>query len=158
MNTSTHTPMNKLGSVSLPAQSTKPATSSKALASLLLGAGVAALVVMADQLMEPWAESHVIAGWLALWAVAVVAIAALRGLSRHLAQSVMQGLDGWSAEVAQRRSDRRLWAMAQSDSRMMADLQAAFDRQDNEDAPVQDVVALSHRRAARIVRNRLHYI
>ena len=43
MNTSTHTPMNKLGSVSLPAKSTKPATSSKALASLLLGAGVAEL-------------------------------------------------------------------------------------------------------------------
>ena len=140
------------------AQAQKPATSSKALASLLLGAGVAALVVMADQLMEPWADSHVIAAWIALWAVAMMAIAALRGLSRHLAQQVMQGLDGWSAQVAQRRSDRRLWAMAQTDSRMMADLQAAFDREDNEDAPAQDVVALSHRRAARIVRNRLHYI
>ena len=155
MNTSTHTTMNPLGAAA-PAQ--KPATSSKALASLLLGGGVAALVVMADQLMEPWAESHVVAAWIALWAVAVVAIAALRGLSRHLAQQVMQGLDGWSANVAQRRSDRRLWAMAQNDSRMMADLQAAFDREDNEDAPAQDLVALSHRRAARIVRNRLHYI
>jgi hypothetical protein len=147
--------MNAMGHT---AQAQKPATSSKALASLLLGAGVAALVVMADQLMEPWAESHVIAAWIALWAVAVVAIAALRGLSRHLAQQVMHGLDGWSAGVAQRRSDRRLWAMAQTDSRMMSDLQAAFDREDNEDASVQDVVALSHRRAARIVRNRLHYI
>ena len=155
MNTSTHTTMNPLGAAA-PAQ--KPATSSKALASLLLGGGVAALVVMADQLMEPWAESHVVAAWIALWVVAVVAIAALRGLSRHLAQQVMQGLDGWSANVAQRRSDRRLWAMAQNDSRMMADLQAAFDREDNEDAPAQDLVALSHRRAARIVRNRLHYI
>jgi hypothetical protein len=147
--------MNAMGHT---AQAQKPATSSKALASLLLGAGVAALVVMADQLMEPWAESHVIAAWIALWAVAVVAIAALRGLSRHLAQQVMHGLDGWSAGVAQRRSDRRLWAMAQTDSRMMSDLQAAFDREDNEDLSVQDVVALSHRRAARIVRNRLHYI
>ncbi len=155
MNTPTHTSMGAMGHT---AQAQKPATSSKALASLLLGAGVAALVVMADQLMEPWAESHVIAAWIALWAVAVVAIAALRGLSRHLAQQVMQGLDGWSAQVAQRRSDRRLWAMAQGDSRMMADLQAAFDREDNEDAPARDVVALSHRRAARIVRNRLHYI
>jgi hypothetical protein len=136
----------------------KPATSSKALASLLLSAGVATLVVLADQWMEPWAESHVVAAWLALWAVAVLAIAALRGLSRYLAQQAMQRLDGWSAEVAQRRSDRRLWAMAQDDSRMMADLQAAFDREDDENAPARDVLALSHRRAARIVRNRLHYI
>ena len=155
MNTPTHTPMNPLGA---DAATQKPVTSSKALASLLLAAGVAALVVMTDQLMEPWAESHVLAAWIALWAVAVVAIAALRGLSRHLAHRLMLGLDGWSAKVAQRRSDRRLWAMAQSDSRMMADLQAAFDREDNEDAPAQDVVALSHRRAARIVRNRLHWI
>lgn len=134
------------------------ATSSRALASLLLSAGVAALVVMADQLMEPWAERHVVAGWIALWAVAVAAIMALRGLTRRLAQHVMQGLDGWSAQVAQRRSDRRLWAMAQSDSRMMSDLQAAFDREDQEDAPARDVVALSHRQAARIVRQRLHGI
>lgn len=153
MNTSTHVSMKPQANAA-----TQPATSSKALASLLLSAGVAALVVMADQLMEPWAESHVVAAWIALWAVAVVAIMALRGLTRHLAQQVMQGLDGWSAEVAQRRSDRRLWAMAQSDSRMMSDLQAAFDREDKEDAPAKDVVALSHRRAARIVRNRLHCI
>ena len=155
MNTSTRTPMDAMGSA---AQAPKHATSSKALASWLLGAGVAALVVMADQLMEPWAERHVIAAWMALWAVAVAAIAVLRGLSRHLAQRLMQGLDGWSADVAQRRSDRRLWAMAQTDSRMMADLQAAFDREDNEDAPAQDLLTLSQRRAARIVRNRLHHI
>lgn len=153
MNLSTHTAMNSLGGAAQ-----KPGSSSKALASLLLGAGVAALVVMADQLMEPWAESHVVAGWIALWAVAVVAIAALRGLSRYLAQQAMQGLDGWSAAVAQSRSDRRLWAMAQNDSRLMSDLQAAFDRQDEENGPASDLVALSHRRAARIVRNRLHYI
>lgn len=139
-------------------QSKKPATASKTLASLLLGAGVATLVVMADQLMEPWAESHVIAAWIALWAVAALAIAVLRGVTRHLAQNVMLGLDGWSANLAQQRSDRRLWAMAQSDSRMMSDLQAAFDREDDETAPTQDLVALGRRRAARIVRNRQHCI
>ena len=103
-------------------------------------------------------SSNICIGPKTVFAAAVLAIAALRGLSRYLAQQAMQRLDGWSAEVAQRRSDRRLWAMAQDDSRMMADLQAAFDREDDENAPARDVLALSHRRAARIVRNRLHYI
>ena len=158
MNTSTHTPMNKLGSVSLPAQSTKPATSSKALASLLLGAGVAALVVMADQMIDDWAETHVLASWLALWAVAVLAIGALRGVTRLLAQKLMANLDGWSAQVARRRSDQRLWAMAQNDSRMMRDLQTAMDRADDDSAPAKDVHALMSRRVARMVESRLYYI
>ena len=67
MNTSTHVSMKPQANAA-----TQPATSSKALASLLLSAGVAALVVMADQLMEPWAESHVVAAWIALWAVAMM--------------------------------------------------------------------------------------
>ena len=145
--------MNTLGAAAL-ARGTK--TSSKALASLLLGAGVAALVVMADQLMEPWSETHEMAAWVVLWAVTVLAIAALRGLTRRLAQEMMQGLDTWSAGVAQRRSDRRLWAMAQNDPRMMADLEGALARAD--EGPAQDMAELSQRRVARIIRNRLHYI
>ncbi len=152
MNTQTHESMIARGA---PADT---GTSSKTLASLLLAAGVAALVVMADQLMDAWAERHVIAAWIALWAVAVLAIVALRGLSRYAAQQLMQGLDAWSAGVASRRSDRRLWAMAQNDPRMMLDLQSAFDRDDSEDSPAQNLVVLSQRRAARIVRNRLHYL
>lgn len=156
MNTSTHPTLNPLGG-SAPA--VKPAsTSSRTLASVLLAAGVAALVVMADQWLDAWAERHVVSAWIALWAVAVLAIAVLRGLSRYLAQSVMHGLDGWSANVAQRRSDRRLWAMAQNDGRMMTELQAAFDREDNEDAQLQNLEALSRRRAARTLRQRLHHI
>jgi hypothetical protein len=131
-------------------------TSSRALASLLLAAGVSALVVGADQLMEPWADRHVVAAWLALWTIAVAAIVLLRGLTRALARQTMQGLDAWSARVAQRRADRRLWAMAQSDARMMGDLQSALDR--DEDGPAQDVLALTQRRTLRIMRNPLHYI
>ena len=48
------------------AQAVAPATSAKALSTLLLAAGVAALVVMADQMIDDWAETHVLASWLAL--------------------------------------------------------------------------------------------
>lgn len=147
-----NTPMPELLADKAPAEH----TSSRALASLLLAAGVSALVVGADQLMEPWADRHVVAAWVALWAIAVAAIVLLRGLTRALANQTMQSLDAWSANVAQRRADRRLWAMAQSDARLMGDLQSALDR--DEDGPAKDVLVLTQRRAQRIMRNHLHYI
>lgn len=140
------------------AQAVAPATSAKALSTVLLAAGVAALVVITDQMIDNWAETHVLASWLALWAVAVLAIGALRGVTRLLAQKLMAGLDGWSAHVAHRRADQRLWAMAQNDSRMMRDLQTAMDRADDEDTPAQDVTVLMSRRAARIVRSGMHFV
>ncbi|MGV0959027.1 MAG: hypothetical protein ACOYB1_04245 [Limnohabitans sp.] len=138
--------------------SSRPATSAKTLSTLLLAAGVAALVVMADQMIDDWAETHVIASWLALWAVAVLAIGVLRGVTRMFAQKLMAGLDGWSASVARRRSDQRLWAMAQNDSRMMRDLQTAMDRADDDSAPAKDINVLVSRRVARMLQSRLYYI
>ena len=145
----------------MPAVSAAPAattTSSKTLANLLLAAGVAALVVGVDQLIDNWAESHVVAAWLALWAVAVLAIVALRGLTRHLAQNLMTGLDAWSAHVARSRADERLWSMAQSDPRLMSDLQVAMGRASETSSPVLDLETLMTRRAARLVRDRTYYI
>lgn len=135
-----------------------PVTSTKTLATVMLTAGVAALVVFADQMMDSWAETHTVAAWLALWAVAAVAIGLLRGVTRSLAQNLMTGLDAWSAHVARRRADERLWAMAQSDSRLMTELQTAMDRAETVAQPVADVSDLMARRAARIVRDRLYYI
>jgi hypothetical protein len=135
-----------------------PTTSSKTLANLMLAAGVAALVVGVDQLIDSWAQSHVVAAWLALWAVAVLAIVVLRGLTRHLAQNLMTGLDAWSAHVARSRADERLWTMAQSDPRLMSDLQVAMDRASETKGPVRDLETLMNRRAARLVRDRMYYI
>ena len=135
-----------------------PRSSTKTLASWMLAAGVAALVVLADHLIDDWADTHVLAAWLALWTVAVVAIAALRGVSRLLAQNLITGLDGWSAHVARRRADERLWAMAQNDSRLMTDLQTAMDRAEDSQAPANDLTTYMTRRAARMVKNRLYYI
>jgi hypothetical protein len=133
-------------------------TSTKTLATWMLAAGVAALVVLADHLIDDWAETHVLAAWLALWAVAVVAIAALRGVSRLLAHKLMVGLDGWSAHVARRRADERLWAMAKTDTRLMQDLQTAMDRAEDTDTPAADLTTYMSRRAARMVKNRMYYI
>jgi len=142
----------------MPAVNTVPRSSSKTLANFLLAAGVAALVVGVNQLIDNWAESHVVAGWLALWAVAVLAIVVLRGLTRHLAQNLMTGLDAWSAHVARSRADERLWSMAQSDPRLMSDLQVAMDRAAVDNVPAQNLETLTTCRAGRLVRDRLYYI
>jgi hypothetical protein len=138
-----------------PLRSAEP-TSSRALASVLLAAGVSALVVLADQLLERWAERHEIAAWLVLWGIAVAAIVLLRGITRMAARHTMLALDAWSARMAKRRADQRLWDMAQHDPRMMADLQSALDR--SGERPAHDVVDFNQRRAARILRDRLYYI
>lgn len=148
--------MNAQVHTSAPIDASAERTSSRALASLLLAAGVSALVVLADQLLESWAERHEIAAWLVLWGIAVGAIVLLRGITRMLAGKAMSALDAWSAGVAQRRADERLWNMAQTDDRLMADLQSALDRHGH--GPAKDVVDLGQRRAARILRDRLHYI
>ncbi|MEY3610379.1 MAG: hypothetical protein RJB14_101 [Pseudomonadota bacterium] len=156
MNTAAKTVLGAMPAAS--AVNTAPRSSSKTLANLLLTAGVAALVVVVDQMIDSWAESHVVAAWLALWAVAVSAIVFLRGLTRHLAQNLMTGLNAWSAQVARNRADERLWSMAQSDPRLMSDLQVAMDRASESRPPVRDLETLMSRRTARLVRDRLYYI
>ena len=156
MNTTAKSVLGTMPAIS--AAQAAPSTSSKTLANLLLAASVATLVVGADQMIDSWAESHVVAAWLALWAVAVLAIVALRGMTRQVAQKLMTGLDAWSAHVARSRADERLWSMTQSDPRLMSDLQVAMDRASEASGPVQDLETLMNRRAARLVRDRMYYI
>jgi hypothetical protein len=100
----------------------------RGLAALLLAAIVAAMVVVADQLVENWAEGHLLVAWVAMWAVAFAAMALFAGTARQLAARVLAALDTWSSAVAQARSDVRLWEAAKADPRVMADLQAAMAR------------------------------
>jgi hypothetical protein len=131
----------------------------RGLAAMLLAAVVAALLVVADQMIDTWAEGHLLAAWVALWAVGFAAIGLLAGTVRSLSGRVIRALDAWSARVAQARADERLWAIAQSDARVMAELKVAMARSD-ETAP--DVVAQAPLggadRAAAIIRKQLYYI
>jgi hypothetical protein len=102
--------------------------STKGLSSMLLAAMVSALVVVADRLIDTWADGHLLAAWVALWAVGFGALAVFSGAARKLAASAVVALDQWSQRVAQSRADERLWAIAQADPRVMADLQMAIAR------------------------------
>ena len=122
----------------------------RTLAAMLLAAIVAAFVVVADQMMDTWADGHLLAAWVALWAVALFA-----GVSKSLAIQMKEALDGWSASMAQRRSDERLWAIAQTDARLMSELQNAMNRSDQ---AVVSRESSTRRRVERMLKNRQYYI
>ena len=102
--------------------------STKGLSAMLLAAMVSALVVVADQLMNTWVDGHLMVAWIALWVVGFSAIAVFGGAARKLAGTAVGALDAWSQRIAKGRADKRLWVIAQSDPRVMADLTAAMAR------------------------------
>ncbi len=127
----------------------------RTLAIMLLAAIVAAFIVVADQMIETWAEGHLLAAWVALWAVVFAAIGLFAGFSKSLVAQLKSGLDAWAVKSAQRRSDERLWSIAQTDARMMSDLQMAMSRSDEEVLLGENS---TQRRVARLLRQRQFYI
>ncbi|MEO7159822.1 MAG: hypothetical protein ABJA84_00250 [Polaromonas sp.] len=100
----------------------------RGLATLLLSAMAAAVMVVADQVMDSVAEGHLLMMWIALWAVAFAALAFFAGAARQIAVRTKNSLDAWSRNLAEARADQRLWALAKADPRVMSDLQMAIMR------------------------------
>ena len=104
----------------------------RGLATLLLSAMAAAMMVVAYEVMDSVAEGHLLVMWIALWAAAFVSLAVFAIPARHLATRLKVGLDDWSHALAEARADERLWAAAKADARLMADLQAIVSRHDED--------------------------
>jgi hypothetical protein len=100
----------------------------RGLATLLLSAIAAAVMVVAYQVMDSVTEGHLLVMWIAVWAVAFAVLAMFAGAARNAAVSLKAGLDGWSRSLAEARADQRLWQAAKNDPRVMADLQMALLR------------------------------
>ncbi len=96
----------------------------KGLSAMLLAAMVSALVVVADQLIETWADGHLMVAWVALWLVAFTAIALFADAAHKLAGFASNSLRIWLQE--QEYADQ--WHRAQADPRLLADLEAARTR------------------------------
>ena len=101
---------------------------SRSLAALMLAAMVSALVVVADQLIDTWADGHLLAVWIALWLVGFCALALLADTARQISKRVMAGLNAWSRGIARDRADARLMVLARQDPRVMAEIGAAQSR------------------------------
>ena len=112
------------------AQSLKQAVrgfdSTRASASLLLAAIVAALLVVANQVIDTWTEGHLLAAWIVMWAVAFAALALLATPAKRMAAVLRVGLKRWAAARKQAKEDDQLWQLAMTDARVMADISRAM--------------------------------
>ncbi len=103
----------------------------RGLATFLLAAVVSALLFAANQMMENWADGHLLAAWLVLWTVAFTALALLATPIRRAVQEV-KNIDGsavyaaWSARRKARLADEKMWEYARHDNRLMADITRAL--------------------------------
>lgn len=106
-------------------------TGARSLATFVLAAVVSALLFAANQLMEDWADGHLMAAWIVLWAVAFAALALLATPIRNTVQQV-KTFDGsamyaaWSARRKARLADEKMWDFARHDPRLMADITRAL--------------------------------
>lgn len=100
----------------------------RGLSAMLLAAMVSALIVVADQVIDTWVDGHLMLAWVALWVIGFAALALFAGSAQTLAKATLSALNNWAARSAQARADRRLWASAEADPRIMAEVQAAIDR------------------------------
>ncbi len=95
-------------------------------ASLLLAAIVAALMVVANQVIDTWTEGHLMAAWIVMWAVAFAALALLAAPAKRSAAALRTGLKKWAAARKQAAEDEKLWSLALTDARVMADISRAM--------------------------------
>ncbi|MES3001626.1 MAG: hypothetical protein V4787_13115 [Pseudomonadota bacterium] len=95
-------------------------------ASMLLAAIVAALMVVANQVVDTWTEGHLLAAWIVMWAVAFAALALLAAPAKRFAASLRGSGRRWSAARRQRIQDEKLWNVALTDARVMADISRAM--------------------------------
>jgi hypothetical protein len=108
------------------------ATGARTIATFLLAAVVSALVFAANQLIETWADGHLLAAWAAMWAVTFAVIALAASPIRRAVLS-MKNFDGssmyaaWSARRKARINDEKMWDYARQDSRLMADIVRAVE-------------------------------
>lgn len=102
-------------------------------ASLLLAAIVAALLVVANQVIDAWSEGHLLAVWIILWTIAFSAMVLLAAPLRRVGAGLRSGVKRWSADRRQDAQDDLLWQMAMTDARMMADISRAMSAGANRD-------------------------
>ena len=95
-------------------------------ASLMLAAIVAALLVVANQVIETWTEGHLLAAWIVMWTVAFAGLALLATPLRRAATGLRAGLGRWAAARKLAAEDDKLWQLAMTDARVMADLSRAM--------------------------------
>ncbi|MBS0390069.1 MAG: hypothetical protein JSS19_18815 [Proteobacteria bacterium] len=96
-------------------------------ASLLLAGLVAALMVVANEMVDSWSDGHLLAGWMLLWLIAFVGMALLAAPARRAAASLRGAAGSWADARRRAAEDEETWNSALHDARLMADLSRAMN-------------------------------
>ncbi len=104
--------------------------STKGLASILVAGGVAAAIVVADQIVAAWADGHLLLAWIVMWTIVFALLALFSDAIRSWPTRLGAGIDARLLAYSQAAEDARTWAAAQADHRLMAELQHAKMRAD----------------------------
>lgn len=97
-------------------------------ATLLLAAIVAAVLVVANQVIDTWTEGRLLAAWIVMWTIAFAALGLLAGPARHAVLGLRAAGRRWSQARREAAEDARLWEVALTDARVMADISRAMSR------------------------------
>jgi hypothetical protein len=104
----------------------------RGVATFLLAAVVSGLILAANQLIDTWADGHLLAAWIALWTVAFAVLALAASPIRRAVNNV-KTFDGsamyaaWTARRKARIADEKMWEYARHDNRLMADIMRAVN-------------------------------
>jgi hypothetical protein len=118
----------RVGTATKAGTARKDTEGSRTLAGMLLAAVMAALLVAADQVIDTWADGHLLAGWVALWTVAFAALALLAPPLRQISSTLASVYAQWARAAKLRRQEENMWEYARRDPRVMAELQCAWTR------------------------------
>lgn len=112
--------------VSLIAAAFRAVGRSHSSATLLLAAMVSALLVVANQVIDTWTEGHLFAAWIVMWTVAFAALALLAAPAGRATAHLRTAWSRWTETRTQAAEDEKLWDVALSDARVMADIGRAM--------------------------------
>jgi len=104
----------------------------KRLVALFLAGAFSAWVVVADQVVNSWADGRMVLAWIGLWAVLFGAVLLFAEATRGWSDRLATAFESWSRARARQREDERTWSFALADPRLMTELQLARCRAEND--------------------------
>lgn len=107
---------------------TSGVTSTRTLAGIFLAAALSAILVIADKLIETWADGDSLLGWASLWMAVFVTLALFAPVLRRWSGAIARQLAGAFKAARQRDEESYLWELARHDPRIMAEIRCAQSR------------------------------
>ena len=101
---------------------------SQGLAGLLSASVFAALLAVADQVIDSWADGHMLLAWVMLWLSIFGGLALLTRPMRRASTASALWLQTRVSALVQSRREAALWDLALHDPRMLQELRAAKAR------------------------------